>query len=268
MQPTRASHESSVQALPSLQFLGVLAQPVKALHESSVQTLLSSQETLVFLHPLWTSQLSSVQRLLSSQEMVEKTHLPRLSHESRVQALASSHLGVWTQPLITSQESTVQALPSSQFTGVNTQPVVLLQEPVLHKSDKREQVLIVFIQPELGMHMSSVQTFLSSHESKVCWHPRVGWHVYGHNQSNYLIQSPAIVVYISYALVVVITISRLCLWKSQFDSDKIKMVRENAYWTPSKWITEWLSAGARRRTSNRSVPTGRIAWWNLSIIMY
>jgi len=119
--PTKGSHFSVVQALLSLQSMGVYLHPVLISQESIVHASLSQQLDTVWRHPVLASQLSSVQAILSSQLMGAVTHCPLVrSQVSVVQTLLSLQtLAVWKQDLVQTQgpdaESVVQGLLSSQF---------------------------------------------------------------------------------------------------------------------------------------------------------
>jgi len=109
--------------------MGVYTQfPFDGLHVSVVQALLSLQFLGVYLHPLAGSQVSVVQALLSLQFLAMPTHTPLEQASRMVQRLPSSQgsptgpksgTGVWTHfPVAGSQVSVVQMLLSSQLIGV------------------------------------------------------------------------------------------------------------------------------------------------------
>jgi hypothetical protein len=101
------------------------------LHVSEVQALLSLQTIGVFTHaPVAVLHVSVVQALLSLQFLAAPgTQTPPAQVSFSVQALPSEHdavlLACAHRPVAVLHESVVQTLLSSQFTGVYTHPIVV-----------------------------------------------------------------------------------------------------------------------------------------------
>ncbi len=130
--PLLASQTSAVQALPSLQVLGVPLHPPVLQVSGTVQALPSSQRvpslTLTYAQlPLDLSQPSLVHTLLSSQTLALPLHVPPWQLSLTVQVLPSLHgppslTGLNTQlPVPVSQLSVVHTLLSSQVLALPTQ---------------------------------------------------------------------------------------------------------------------------------------------------
>jgi hypothetical protein len=120
-QPFTASHESSVQGLPSSQALasGVCTQPWPESQLSAVQATWSSQSTGAVWQPTPASQESPVQASWSSQLSVGKRHPVAGSQVSDVQKSPSVQtMAACSQPEVESQVSSVQASWSSQSKGL------------------------------------------------------------------------------------------------------------------------------------------------------
>ena len=82
-----------MQALPSLQLMGVKTQPVDVLQASVVHTVLSLQVMAVCVHPVEMLQPSAVQALLSLQLIDGCVQTP-LVQTSFVQTLLSSQFAI------------------------------------------------------------------------------------------------------------------------------------------------------------------------------
>ena len=108
-----------------------------------------------------------VQTLSSLQSVLpEPTHTPPTQLSVAVHALLSSHaaeLVTCLHPDTLSQESSVQTLLSSQFMAVPAThvPPAHLSPRVQLEPSSHGAVLLLFIQPSLGLHVSVVQTLSS-----------------------------------------------------------------------------------------------------------
>jgi len=219
-QPLAGLHESSVQALPSLQLggapptqtppeqvsfvvqalpslqglvLSACTQPLAGLHESSVQALPSLQLTGAPMHAPAEQVSLLVHASPSLQGLVLFTCTQPLAglHESSVQTFPSLQLGgapptqappeqvsfvvqalpslqelvlfTCTQPLVGLHESLVHTLPSLQLTSAPTQtPPEQVSLVVQASPSLQGAMLFTCTQPLAGLHESSVQTLPSS----------------------------------------------------------------------------------------------------------
>ena len=172
--PADLSHESSVQSLPSSQFLAAPGLQAPAPHTSpSVHGLLSEQADVfaTFLQtPVATSQLSLVQPFVSSQFLAAPgLHAPPLQTSPTVHALASSQaalLDVDLQaPVVGSHASSVHKLPSLQSVALPDWHLLAAQtSPAVHALPSSQLlVLATLLQlPVCVAQESVVQPFASS----------------------------------------------------------------------------------------------------------
>ncbi len=175
-QPVAGSHESVVQALPSLQVCVVpdwhalLAQASPIVH-----TLPSLHAALLaeFTQPEDALQVSLVQALPSSQSIpAPGTQLPAAQASPTVHTLPSLQVlllfSVW-QPVAALHESVVHGLPSSQFwftPGAHTPPEQT--SPIVHTLPSlHAAVLFAYTQPVSALQLSLVQPLLSLHAMTV-----------------------------------------------------------------------------------------------------
>jgi hypothetical protein len=109
---------------------------------------------------------SIVQRLPSSQTLGVPTHFPPEHWSPSVQAFPSLHVTVLftcLQPVTTSHQSSVQTLPSSQFGAAPPRQYPLEHlSPIVHAFPSLQGAeLLAWLQPDVGLHQSSVQVFPS-----------------------------------------------------------------------------------------------------------
>ena len=179
-QPASGSQLSSVQALPSAQFLTPLEVHAPAAHTSvSVHTLPSLHVAVLATcrHPDPPSQLSSVQGLPSLHEIAAPDRQAPPAHWSpTVHTLPSLHgtvLLVDLHPVAVSQLSVVQGLLSSQVlgpVGVQT-PLVQASPTVQLLLSEQLASLLTCRQPLTALQESVVHGLPSSHPSVLPdWH--------------------------------------------------------------------------------------------------
>jgi hypothetical protein len=169
--PAAGLHVSVVQTLPSSQTTGEAPAQLPPPHTSPVVQAFPSSQAFVLLvkaQPVAGLQVSVVHALVSLQMTgVAPTQLPPPHTSPVVQAFPSSQtfaLFVKTQPVAGLQVSVVHPLASLQITGVapaqlpppHTSPVV--------QAFPSSQAFVLFVktQPVAGLHVSVVQTLLSS----------------------------------------------------------------------------------------------------------
>ena len=171
-QPVAGSHESVVQALPSLQVCVVpdwhalLAQASPIVH-----TLPSLHAALLaeFTQPEDALQVSLVQALPSSQSIpAPGTQLPAAQASPTVHTLPSLQVlllfSVW-QPVAALHESVVHGLPSSQFWFTpGAQLLAAQMSPMVHALPSEQTLLFgVNAQPPTLLQLSVVHGLLSLH---------------------------------------------------------------------------------------------------------
>jgi hypothetical protein len=192
---------SSVQANPSLQFIGVLWQTPLLQASPTVQGFPSLQGPVIGLCPQASvagSQVSAVQALPSSHAPTCEQEVP--VQESTVHGSPSSQLScvpLWQNPLLQTspavhgspslheavllvcrqvsdeQESVVQTFPSSQFNGVPTQPgpnwVTAQRSLVVQGSPSLQGFVLADSVTQLSWMQLSFVQMLPSHSAGPCW---------------------------------------------------------------------------------------------------
>ena len=165
--PVAGSHESSVQALPSVQSGGGPPTQVPPAQASGVvHGFPSSQDAVLFMctHPVAELHESFVQTSPSSQSGgAPPTHAPAEQVSPVVQASPSSQdavLSTCMQPVAGSQESSVQTFPSLQFGGgpPTHAPAAQVSAVVQASPSSQAAALFACTQPVAGSHESLVQT--------------------------------------------------------------------------------------------------------------
>ena len=175
--PVAGLQESSVQALVSLQTLGLLPTQAPAAQVSTwVQALPSEQVLVLSLTaaqvPVAGLQASSVQGLVSSQALgLLPTQVPAAQVSVWVQELPSEQVLVLSlvaaqAPVAGLQASSVQAFKSSQTLGLLPWQMPAAQVSVWVQELPSEQVLVSSLTapqaPVAGSQVSSVQALVSS----------------------------------------------------------------------------------------------------------
>jgi len=181
-QPVDVLQESSVQALPSSQLRGAApAMQAPPAHISPVVHALPSSQAIVLLvlthAPVFATQVSVVQTLLSLQRVA--------ASEQRLHPVAVLHVPVeqitaapGTQAPPKQVSGSVQALLSLQGSAlfVYTQPVAVLHVSVV-QTLLSSQLVAVCTQPVPVLHVSVVQALVSAQSMAVYTQPVAGLQV-------------------------------------------------------------------------------------------